>query len=63
MPKVDRANLLAGIREEFEVDNSLDTVEDSEEVMKDLNFLIHGWSPAPDRSSASDVAIIHQTEG
>lgn len=57
------ANSLAGIRAESEVDNSLDTVEDSEEVMKDLLFLIHGWSPAPDRSSASDVPIIYQTEG
>ncbi len=58
-----RANPLAGIREELEVDNNLDTVEDSEEVMNDLLFLIHGWSPAPDRSSASDIATIYQTEG
>ena len=58
-----RANLLAGIREEFEVDNNLERVEDSEEVMNDLVFLIHGWSPAPDRSSASVVATIYQTEG
>lgn len=63
MPNADIANPVAGIREEFEVDNSLDTVEDSEEVMKDLLFLIHGWSPAPDLSRASDIATIYQTEG
>ena len=54
---------MAGIRAEFEVDNSLDTVEDDEEVMKDLQFLIHDWSPALDRSGTSDVVVKHQTEG
>ena len=63
MPNAGRANLLAGIREELEVDKSLDTVEDSEEVMKDLLFLIHGSLPVPDRFSALDVATIYQTEG
>ena len=63
MPSAHHANTLAAIREESEVHNSSDAVEDSEEVMKDLHFLIHGWSPAPDRSGPSDVAIIYQTEG
>ncbi len=63
MPNAGRANPLAAGREEFEVDYSSDTVEDSEEVMKDLLFLIHGCPSSPDRSSAPDVAIINQTEG
>ena len=63
MSNAHHANPLAGIRAEFEVDNSLDTVENGEEVMKDLHFLIHGWSPAPDRSGTSDVVMIDQTEG
>ena len=63
MSNAHHANPLAGIRAEFEVDNSLATVEDDEEVMKDLQFLIHGWSPASDRSVTSDVVMINQTEG
>ena len=54
---------MAGIQAEAERDNNFDSAEDSEEVMKDLLFLIHGSSPSPDSSSASDVAIIHQTDG
>lgn len=63
MSNANRANPRAGFREESEVDNSLDSVEDSEEVMKDLLFLIHGYPPPPDSSSAPDVAIIQQTDG
>ena len=63
MSDANHANPMAGIRAEFEVDNSLDTVEDDEEVMKDLQFLIHDWSPALDRSGTSDVVVKHQTEG
>ena len=63
MSNTNRANPLGGIREESELDNNFDSAEDSEEVMKDLLFLIHGFPPLPDSSSAPDVAIIHQTDG
>ena len=63
MSNANRANPLAGIREESEVDNNFDSAEDSEEVMKDLRFLIHGFPPPPKSSSALDVAVIHQTDG
>ena len=63
MSNAHHANTLADIQAEFEVDDSLDTVEDSEEVTKDLHFLIHGWSPAPDRFGTLDVVMIDQTEG
>ena len=63
MSNANRANPLAGIQEESEGENNLDSAEDSEEVMKDLLFLIHGVPPPSDSSSASDVAVIHQTDG
>ena len=63
MSNANRANPLAGIREESEVDNNFDSAEDSEEVMKDLRFLIHGFPPPSESSSSPDVAVIHQTDG
>ena len=63
MSNAHRAGLLADIRVEPEADEDMDSIEDSEEVMKDLLFLIHGFSPAPDGSSDPDITTIHQTDG
>ena len=63
MSNANRAGLLAGVRVEPEADEDMDSVEDSEEVMKDLLFLIRGFSPAPDGDSDPDITTIHQTDG
>ena len=54
---------MADIRDESEGDNNLDSAGDSEAVMKDLLFLIHGVPPPPDSTGAPDVTVIHQPDG
>ena len=63
MSDANHSSPLADIREESEGDNNLDSAGESEAVMKDLLFLIHGDAPNRDSTGALDVSVIHQPDG
>ena len=46
----------------FEVSHVFEMDGDSEEIMSDLSFLIHGSSDLRDNIMSPDIAILHQGE-